>query len=482
MTWIVALMISLYTINLILALFVVFVSRKSASSIWAWLFVIIFVPIIGFIIYLLLGRTLHMKNFVRWNTIHQKQTKEIFDNQQKELLDGSFVYPNDITEKHKDLVKMNLNFNHALLAQHNEVTILADGDEKFKRAIEDILNAKNHVHIQYYIFKMDDVGRSIYDALVQKAKQDVEVKVIYDDLGSRKLRTKDFKELIAAGGEVEAYFSSLFSFINPRMNNRNHRKLIIIDGEIGYIGGFNVGNEYVGVSEKFGYWRDTHLRVVGSAIYGMQAHFIFDWHQARKEQIKQRELHYFPRENMGGSIPIQIISSGPDTVYDAIKKTFIRMISNAKRYAYIQSPYFIPDDSFLEAVMIAASSGVDVRIMTPYKTDHPFVYGGNSAYGGKILEVGGRVFLYQKGFLHSKMIVVDDELVSIGTANIDVRSFSLNFEITALLYDEGKAIESRKLFEADQAESMEVTEEIYEARTLWTKIREGVSRLISPIL
>lgn len=475
--------ISVYALNLLFALIVIFISRKTASSTWAWLFVLFFLPIVGFVLYLLLGRNLQKKHFVRWHTMHQEETKEIFKEQQEAFKEGRYEFPNAITEKHAQLLQMNLNYNHALLSSRNDVQLLTDGEEKFTSLVHDILAAQHHIHVQYYIFKMDQVGSRIYEALLQKAREGVEVRVIYDDLGSRKLKKKHFKELIEVGGEVEAFFSSYFTLLNPRINFRNHRKLVIIDGKIGYIGGFNVGNEYASLDEKKGFWRDTHLRIKGHSVYSMQAHFLFDWHQARNESYAQHdEAQYFPKFNIDAAIPVQVVSSGPDTDFESIKDSYIRMILSAKKYVYIESPYFVPDEAFYSALTIAAASGVDVRVITPAVTDHPFVYGANSAYGGDLLEHGGRVFRYEKGFLHAKMMVVDDELVTIGTTNIDVRSFSLNFEINAIVFDEAFAIKCRKAFEEDQYESFEMTKERYAQRPLWTKVREAVSRLLSPIL
>ncbi|MEG0439481.1 MAG: cardiolipin synthase [Solibacillus sp.] len=474
--------ISLYALNFLFALFVVFISRKSPSSAWAWLFVLFFIPIVGFVFYLLFGRNLRKKNFVRWMTINQNESLPVFKEQQKKIDENTYEFPNAVTKEHQQLIQMNVDYNQALLSAHNEVEIFSEGMDKFTALIKDIEQAKQSIHMQYYIFKMDKVGRSIYDALVLKAQQGVEVKVIYDDLGSRKLMKKHFQELIDAGGEVEAFFSSYFTLLNPRINFRNHRKLVILDGQIGYIGGFNVGEEYAGLDEKIGYWRDTHLKIQGHSVYSMQAHFIFDWHQARNEMLEQTDMKYFPSFHVENLLPVQIVSSGPDTEYESIKNSYIRMILSAKRYIYIQSPYFVPDEAFLHAIQIAASSGVDVRIMTPAVTDHPFVYGANSAYGGEMLRHGGRIFRYEKGFLHAKMMVIDDEITMIGTANIDVRSFSLNFEINAILFDEALTIKCRTLFEQDQQNSFEMTPALYEQRSNWTKVREAVSRLISPIL
>ncbi|OUZ39448.1 cardiolipin synthase [Solibacillus kalamii] len=474
--------VTLFALNIVFALVLIFISRKSASSTWAWLFVLFFLPIFGFILYLLIGRNLQKKHFVRWHAVQQEETLEIFQEQKNALEDGTYEFPNAITKKHEALIKMNVDYNHSLLSSKNDVKIMSEGKEKFRSVIEDIENAKQTIHIQYYIYKMDDVGKSIFNALVKKAKEGIEVQMMYDDLGSRTLRKKDLKKLTDAGGQVEAYFSSYFKLFNPRINFRNHRKLIIIDGRIGYIGGFNVGNEYACLDDEIGYWRDTHLRIEGNSVYNMQAHFLFDWYQAKKEELTEIEQRYFPSFTVDSDTPVQIVSSGPDTDFESIKNSYIRMILSAKKYVYIQSPYFVPDEPFMHAVQIAASSGVDVRIMTPEVTDHAFVYGANSAYSGDLLEVGGRVYRYKKGFLHAKMIVIDDEVATIGTANIDVRSFSLNFEINAILYDADLAIQCRKLFEADIEESFELTKEQYDERKTWTKVRESVSRLLSPIL
>ncbi|WP_274310367.1 cardiolipin synthase [Solibacillus daqui] len=474
--------ITLYVLNIIFALIVIFISRKSPSSTWAWLFVFFFLPIVGFFLYLLFGRNLRKKHFVRWRAIHQHELLDTYKEQQQHIHNGTYDYPNAISKKYAPLIQMNVDYNHAMLSAHNDVKLFTNGNEKFDAVVEDIMQAKESIHIQYYIYKMDDVGKRIFNALVQKAKEGVEVKLIYDDLGSRKLRPRHLQQLIDAGGQAVAFFSSVFKILNPRVNFRNHRKLVIIDGKIGYIGGFNVGNEYVGLDEKFGYWRDTHLRIEGHSVYSMQAHFLFDWHQARNEEFKSGDEKYFPSFEIAKTIPVQIVSSGPDTDYESIKNSYIRMILSAKRYVYIQSPYFVPDEAFLHAIQIAASSGVDVRVMTPENTDHPFIYGANSAYNGDLLEHGGRVFRYTKGFLHAKMLVIDDEVATIGTTNIDVRSFSLNFEINALIYDSDIAMQCRQLFEQDQQDCFEMTNERFAQRTTWTKVREAISRLISPIL
>lgn len=474
--------IAIYIINFLLAFVMIFISRKSAPATWAWLLVLFFIPIVGFILFMILGRDLQLKSFIGWRVLKQVETFEPYTKQREALRDGSFEFPNDVSQDYAPLIRMNIEMNYAFLTQHNETQLFSIGQDKFAALLQDIEQAKHHIHIQYYIIKLDVIGESIYRALIQKAQQGVIVRVLFDDLGSRKLKVRDFQELIDAGGEVCAFFPAFLSMINPRLNCRNHRKVVVIDGEIGYIGGFNIAKEYVGLDESFGFWRDLHVRIKGEAVHALQLHFLFDWYQAMNIHYVEMNPAYFPEPTVENVLPVQIVSSGPDTKFDSIKESYIRIIMSAKKYIYIQTPYFIPDEAFLKALQIAASSGVDVRVMTPAKTDHPFIYGGNSAFGGDLLKYGGRIFRYEKGFLHTKMMVIDDEICTIGTTNLDVRSFSLNFELNGIFFDRDLAITCRDLYLEDEGDSFEMTKARYTNRRKWTKVREGFSRLIAPIL
>jgi len=385
-------------------------------------------------------------------------------------------------ERHKELIYMNLSTNQSVLTQDNDIQIFEDGTEKFEALIEDLQNAKNHIHIQYYIFKLDNLGNRILNVLTKKAKKGVKIRILFDEMGSRGVRKKHFRKLLEAGGEVEVFFPSILPLINPRLNFRNHRKIVVIDGRIGYIGGFNVGDEYLGLKSKFGYWRDTHLRIEGSSVHPLQTRFLLDWNEASsKSKVNYSEV-YFPAIPQKGNVPIQIVSSGPDTDIPVIKNAYIKMIMNAKKYIYIQSPYFIPDDAFLEALRIAALSGIDVRLMIPNKPDHMFVYWATYSYVGQLLAVGAKIYIYESGFIHAKMIVVDDEVSTVGTANIDVRSFSLNFEVNAFIYDRSISHELAEIFEKDILDSTELTLAIYNNRSNIIKFKEAFSRLLSPIL
>lgn len=306
--------------------------------------------------------------------------------------------------------------------------------------------------------------------------------MLYDDMGSRDLRKKDLKKFRQKGGHAESFFPSKLPLINLRMNNRNHRKIVVIDGTIGYVGGFNVGDEYIGKSKKFGYWRDTHLRIKGDAVNALQLRFILDWNSQSTRDNLTYESRYFPDVDSGGTIGIQIASSGPDEDWEQIKYGYLKMISSAKKSIYIQSPYFIPDQAFLDSIKIAALGGVDVNIMVPNKRDHPFVYWATLKNVASLLEAGVNVYHYDNGFLHSKTLVIDDEVASVGTANMDNRSFTLNFEVNAFIYDEGVARSLKQAFINDMKLSNKLTSEAYAKRNMLVKFKEGISQLLSPIL
>ncbi|MCM3723792.1 cardiolipin synthase [Solibacillus isronensis] len=469
-------------INILFALTVIFLERKKPSSTWAWLLVLFFLPFVGFFLYLLLGRQLRRKHLFRWDGRKDIGIEQLISYQIEAIENNELELRAEHIKSYNHLIYMNLKTNNAVLTQDNDVKIFDDGSDKFEALINDIQHAKNHIHIQYYIFKLDNLGQRIVNALIKKAKQGVKVRVLFDEMGSRGVRKRHFKDLIEAGGEVEVFFPSILPLINPRLNFRNHRKISIIDGRIGYIGGFNVGDEYLSLSDRFGYWRDTHLRIEGSAVHPLQTRFILDWNQASAKNDICYAERYFPIIPQKGTAALQIISSGPDTEWEVIKNNYLHLITNAKKYVYIQSPYFIPDESFFDAIRIAALSGLDVRIMIPNKPDHMFVYWATYSYVGPLVEAGAKVYHYEKGFIHAKMIVVDDEIASVGTANIDVRSFSLNFEVNALIYDRVLAHRLAEIFESDILDCSELTFELYKNRSSFIKFKESISRLLSPIL
>lgn len=471
-----------FIFNLFLAFIIIFLERKGPSATWAWLLVLFFIPVFGFFLYLLFGRQIKRKSLFYMDEEDKIGLENVIKEQMHALDQGLMISPAKEVLNHKALIRMMLTNQPAFLTTDNDVTILTDGKEKFESLITDILEAKDHIHLQYYIFKRDGIGTRIIDALEEKLKEGVEVKMLYDDMGSRTLtiaKLKDFKKL---GGQFESFFPSFLPLINFRLNHRNHRKIVVIDGRIGYVGGFNVGDEYLGLDKRFGYWRDTHLRIEGDAVNALQLRFMLDWNsQARRDNFTY-ENKYFPDVKSDGKVSMQIASSGPDDGLQQIKFGYLKMISEAKKSIYIQSPYFIPDSSFLDTLKIAVLSGVDVHIMIPNKPDHPFVYWATYSNVGELIKVGAKVYTYENGFIHTKMVVIDDEVASVGTANMDMRSFELNFEVNAFIYDSKVATDLRRTFEEDMLVSNELTEEIYDQRVLWIRIKESISRLISPIL
>ncbi|MBP2241538.1 cardiolipin synthase [Cytobacillus eiseniae] len=468
-------------INIILSAGVIFYERRDIGHTWAWLLVLFFIPILGFLIYIFLGRKLKQKNFYHLSKEESEFLQSEVDKQLATLRDEE-ESQSPLLKKYADLIWMNVKSSHGLLSNDNEIAIFNDGHEKFASLFADIKSAKKEINIQYYIIQPDDLGRKLRDELTKKAKEGVKVRLLYDEVGSKKLSPKFFKDLRLAGGEVEVFFPSLFRPVNFRINNRNHRKLCIIDGEIAYIGGFNVGDEYLGKAKKFGYWRDTHFKIKGQAINHIQGRFILDWHQAGKHQQGIHEEFSFQIKKRLGNIPVQIISSGPNSETEHLKNMYIKLILSAKHSVSIQTPYFIPDSSFMDACKIALLSGVDLQIMIPNKPDHPFVYWATWAYAGDLLAYGAKVLLYENGFLHAKTIVVDKEVASVGTMNIDSRSFRLNFEVNAIVFDENIAEQLHDMFAEDSKLSTELTQEKYNERTIMIKFKEGISRLLSPIL
>ncbi len=471
----------LFVLNVAFAAVVIFLERKDAGATWAWLMVLLFIPLLGFIMYLIFGQNLSRKHLFEWEDINKIGIEGLIAEQIKHLKNHEFPFREEATYKHQDLIYMHLINNGAVLTQENSVDIFTDGKEKFDSLLADIDKAENHIHLQYYILKKDKLGKGIVDKLTEKAKQGVRVRILYDEMGSRGTRKKFFREFIAAGGEVEVFFPSRIPFINPRINYRNHRKLVIIDGKVGYVGGFNIGDEYLGLNKRFGYWRDTHLRIIGRAALAMQTRFILDWNQASRYKISYNN-RYFPQHHFEGNAGIQIVTSGPDSEWEQIKNGYIKLITSAKKSIFIQTPYFVPDASLLDSLRIAALSGIDVRIMIPNKPDHMFVYWATFSYIGELLKAGARIFIYENGFIHAKTIVVDDELSSVGTANIDVRSFRLNFEVNAFIYDRLISKNLGDIFENDLHLSRELTIEEYQKRTVKIRLKESVSRLLSPIL
>lgn len=471
---------SIVFINIGLAVTIVFLERKDASSTWAWLMVLLFIPIVGFIVYLVFGKQINNRRIFTLDTKSRLGVQQAVKDQSHAIENDTFIYNHPSLSGYKDLYLLHLRNNDATLTQDNDVQIFTDGHAKFSALIADLEQAKDHIHLLYYTIRHDALGQQIANVLIDKVKEGIDVRVLYDDMGSRLLSPKYIRRLRNAGVLVGAFFPPKIPKINLKINFRNHRKLAIIDGKIGYVGGFNIGDEYLGYSKKLGYWRDTHLRVEGSSVRNMQTRFILDWNQASRDDILYEDRFYASQP--AGKVGMQIVSSGPDSEWEQIKNGYAKMIMTAKEYVYIQTPYYIPDESLRDALQIAALSGVKVKMMVPNKPDHPFVYWATLSSVGDLLNAGAEVYIYQKGFLHAKTIVVDGKIASVGTANIDVRSFRLNFEVNAFLYDTKITQELEAAFNRDIQFSTQITKKLYQQRSIGIRFKEALSRLLSPIL
>lgn len=471
-------------INVILAGIVVFFERRNPASTWAWLLVLFFIPGFGFIIYILFGRDGKRERVFRAKEKYDSEVyyKYIYNSKYKDKMweqKLSIKRRENLTEFEylNDLAYLHINSGN-WITFNNRVDWFIDGKEKFKQLILDIRGAKKYIHMQYYIIRNDSLGAKIVEELAKKAQEGLEVKLLYDGMGCRVIGKHFFKTLKKAGGKVAA-------FLPPplvRINYRNHRKLCVIDGEIGYIGGFNIGDEYLGIVERYGPWRDTHIRIIGDAVDQLQMRFIMDWNfTAHAHQIPLKKS-YFPDRMQAKGTKIQIVSSGPDTRWNNVANGYFKMMNEAEDHIYLETPYFVPDDGILEALRIAALSGIDVKIIIPGNPDHFFVYWASMSYLGELLEAGVKCYQYEKGFIHSKIVFVDSKVISVGTANMDIRSFDLNFEVNAFIYDDKLAKKMELDFFQDLSNCKEITREWYAQRSGWFKIKEAVSRLISPML
>ncbi len=469
-------------INLLFAIAIVFFERKSPKSVWAWLLLLYFIPVAGFIFYLLLGADMNKRKMFRIKEVEDHISEAI--RQQEHQLKSLNVEEFDTNlSNYTDLVMYNLRTSGAVITGDNDIEILTDGNDKFDQLIEDIREARHFIHMQYYIIRNDVLFERIRKELVKKAAEGVEVRILFDSMGCRTVSHSYWKQLNAQGIKTAEFFPAFFKRLQFRINYRNHRKIVVIDNRVGYVGGFNVGKEYIGLDEKFGYWRDTHLRIQGSGILNLHLRFLLDWNYASKENLFD-DYKYFEQVYPGKKdhCLMQIISSGPDTTRQLIHDNYLRLITKAKERIYIQTPYFIPDESMMDALMIAIHSGVEVNIMIPCKPDHPFVYWATYSYIGDLVMAGAKCYTYDDGFLHAKGISVDGKVFCYGTANMDIRSFALNFEVNAIVYNEKKAKEMEAGFINDLQFCTLITKNAYAGRKIGIRVKEQISRLMSPVL
>lgn len=474
--------IAIFSVLSIIA--VLFFERKNPSVSLVWVLALIFLPVIGFIAYLFLGAGFRVNKRKRY------QLKAISDN----------IYTNFII-KHLNLghsrAYLDKNENSARVLQYlkkqpdgfytdnNNADIYTHGTEMFDQMIEDLERAKKHIHILFYIFRTDELGRRILSVLEQKAREGVEVRLLYDSVGTLMASDVAFRVLKAAGGEVLP-FAPIFSSLNShlRLNYRNHRKIVVIDGLVGYVGGMNVGVEYCGQHERLTPWRDTHMRLTGSAVWFLQERFIMDWAYSASLDPQQTASAqtYFPEPVETGSTGMQIIASGPDTIPESpIKSGILAMMYSAQKRISIQTPYFSPGESMADALRIAARANVEVRLMIPRIPDFKIVYWATLGYARDMLDAGVKVYLYD-GFIHAKTIVVDGEVASIGTTNLTNRSFTLDFEVNAFVYGNDFAKRCEDIFDNDIAASQLLPTDYFDRQSPFARAGYNFARLLSPMM
>lgn len=482
-------------INLVLSVIIVFFQRRDPKTVWTWLLALYFVPVFGILIYLLFGQDMRKDKLFRVKEVEDRMRYSI-KSQEEFLKQNDIRLMSSLSRDYEDLVVYNLETSGSVLTVDNSIEIFTDGEEKFKDLRTELSKADHFIHMQYYIIKDDEVFDSIIPVLIERAQAGVEVRILCDGMGGRFMAKEKWRRLKENGVKVGIFFPPILGRLQLRVNYRNHRKIVVIDNQIGYVGGFNIGREYISKDPKFGYWRDTHLKIEGGSVLSLQIRFALDWNYATGENLF-KNMKYFCEEEDGSCLEcygidetwevekrlgIQIIASGPDARSRQIRDNYIRLFAKARDHIYIQTPYFVPDDAVLSTLKIAARSGVDVRLMIPCKPDHPFVYWATYSYVGDLLFAGARCYTYENGFLHSKGVMTDGKVSSYGTANMDIRSFELNFEVNAVIYDEETTKKLEQLFLEDLKSCKEITPEIYGERSLLIRLKEQGSRLLSPLL
>lgn len=496
MRWEIIIPLLLYLINIISIIVIIFFRRKEISTSYAWIMVLIFLPILGFLLYYFFGSTYKLEMMSKKYKL--TEVEDQYMNELEKYLSDIRVagdpFKNPKTLKYEDMILINSKNANCFFSEDNKVELLVNGQSKFPRMFEEIKNAKHSINVMYFIFKThDQVGKEFLDLLEQKAAEGVKVKVLYDGLGCLKTKLKDFDGIVKKGGEVQRFLPSLARTLMTA-NYRLHRKMVVIDGKSCYTGGINVGDDYLGKYEHITPWRDTSIRITGSAVKELQLLFFRDWIFCAKQNKKMRKnfdavrfmqetednTEYFPEPEETGSMGCQVIDGVPGTKYAVLRDSYVKMCTSAKDYLYIQSPYFVPDETLLDAIRMAAQSGVDVRMMLPGIADKEFVYKVAMSYVEELLEAGVKIYLHE-GFIHSKTMVIDDFVSSIGTTNLDIRSFRLDYEVNVVTYDQEFAVNCKETFLSDINDSKEVKLEEFKKRGKFQYILECLCRFFSPL-
>ncbi len=462
---------SIYWITLASVVLVVVLDNRNPVKTISWVMVLIFLPYVGLILYVFFGQRYRKKKIISKKSIRSIENNPAY---LYEELDPAH-YPADCGPVIDLLRQSNL---HPVFSG-NEVRLLTDGQETFDALFEDIRNARKHIHLDYYIIEHGKVGDELQRALIAKAKEGIEIRVIFDDIGSWKTKKRFFQEMKDVGIQVYPFLRVLLPYLSPKFNYRNHRKIAVIDGEIGYTGGLNVADRYVGIG-KFPVWRDTQVRVVGKGVYGLQTAFLIDWFFVSRQLLTSK--FYFPDLKDHGSCLVQAATSGPDTDWESIMQALFCIIGRARKYVYLQTPYFLPNESLLTALQTVAMSGVDVRLMVPERTDTPLASLAMQSHFSEVMAAGVKIYMYQKGFLHAKTLVCDDCVSTVGSTNFDYRSFELDFEVNAFVYDVNFAKRMKQTFLDDVKDARLVDPVEWSQRKKMVKWSESLCRLFGPLM
>lgn len=436
-----------------------------------WILVVIFLPLIGVMAYYIVGRNVSKKRskFRAWREEFNRHNQISSQTWQTEP-----IHP----DHYKELKSLILNLEQSPVFGGNKVSVYPGGKSKFYSLFEDIVGAQLHIHIFYYAIGDDHIGNEFKEKIIEKVKQGVQVRLIYDGLGCNKTNKKYFKQMIEAGVEVRTFLPLSFPRLLRSVNYRNHKKIVIIDGRIAYTGGINVKDIYID-GLPWGRWNDIHFKVEGSGASGLQSVFLADWYYASGQYLSAPE--YYPQIGIFGDVPIQVVNTEPLGMHSNVMEAMFTAISRAKKNVYIETPYFIPTEGLLQAIQTVAMSGIDVRLVMPKKSDNDFVQYASNSYVEKLLRNKVKVYQYLNGFTHSKLILIDDELVIAGSANMDIRSLELLFETNLFIYDKEVSQTVKNIYQDDMNNSEELHLHEWIHRSGAVKFREACFRLFSPV-
>ena len=463
-----------YVLIVIVTIITIVMDNRQPVKTMLWILALTFLPAIGIILYFFFG-----VNTRKEKMISQKSLDRLSKRSMTEFIEQEDLH---VSERHKVLVRLFSEQNWAFPYKDNEVDIFTDGYAFFPELLAEIAKAKDHIHLDTYIFEDDPLGQLVADALIAKAKEGVEVRVIYDDVGCWKVKNSFFERMREAGIDVHAFMPVRFPMFTSKVNYRNHRKICVIDGLVGFIGGMNIALRYVKGNSKQA-WRDTHLRIRGASVYGLQRAFLIDWYFVDRTLITKHK--YYPEydSSINNNCVAQVVTSSPVSDWPDIMQGYVRILLEAKRYVYIETPYFLPTEPVLFAMRTAALAGVDVRLMIPLHGDAKITELATRSYFVETIKAGVKIYLYKAAFNHSKLLISDDSLSTCGSTNVDFRSFENNFESNIFFYHEGTALRLKKVFLDDLSQCILLNDTIdQEHRPFHKRLIESVIRLISPML